>query len=432
MRVMRVKHHIFHQIFSSRGLAIAVLAVFVLVGSVFVKNAFAADDPASDGGKLVTIHDGNFEVTIVSRAANIKGALDQAGIAIGAQDIVEPALDEEMIAKSYQVNVFRARPVLVVDGNSSWRVMTAEQSPKQIAKTAGLSLYDEDVTKLERVDDVLGAGGAGLKLSIKRATVFSLTLYGKTFEARTQAVSVGELIREKSIKLGPNDGVSPDLSTPLTKGMSVKIWRDGKQTITQEEVIAKPVEEIKDTSRDYGTRFVKTNGVEGKRNVTYEIEMRNGVEVSRVEIASVTVLEPVKEIVVVGAKALGSYTTPTENETITWNFLIAQGFTREQTAGIMGNLMQEHRFNTSGDGLAQWTGGRKANLLARHDPYNIHTQLQFMMDELNGPYVRVLNALRAATSVEQATLIFQNQYERCGVCMESRRIQYAYNILASH
>lgn len=429
---MRVKHHVFHHIFSSRGLAIAVLAVLVLVGSVFVRNAFAASESASDGGKLVTIHDGSFEVTIVSRAANVKGALDQAGIALGDQDIVEPALDEQLIAKSYQVNIFRARPVVVVDGTSSWRIMTAEQSPKQIARVAGLTLHDEDVTTLQRVDDVLSAGGAGLKLVIKRATVFSFTLYGKTFEARTQAATVGGLIKEKSITLGPNDGVSPDLSTPLTSGLNVKIWRDGKQTITEEVAITKPVEEIKDTSRDYGTRLVKTSGVDGKRNVTYEIEMRDGVEISRLEIASVTVLEPVKETIIVGAKALGSYTTPSENETITWNFLIAQGFTREQTAGIMGNLMQEHRFNTTGDGLAQWTGGRKANLLARHDPYNINTQLQFMMDELNGPYIRVLNALRAATTVEQATLIFQNQYERCGVCMESRRIQYAYNILASH
>jgi hypothetical protein len=160
--------------------------------------------------------------------------------------------------------------------------------------------------------------------------------------------------------------------------------------------------------------------------------MQGGNEVSRKEIASVTTLEPVNQVVVVGMKFKGAYTSPSENETITWNFLLGQGFTREQTAGIMGNLKQEHGFNTTGDGLAQWTGGRKATLMAMPDPYNIYTQLNFLMQELNGPYAKVRDALKASTTVEQATVIFQDQYERCGICAESKRIQFAYDILASH
>jgi len=59
----------------------------------------------------------------------------------------------------------------------------------------------------------------------------------------------------------------------------------------------------------------------------------------------------------------------------------------------MGNLMQEHHFNTDGDGLAQWTGGRKANLLSRPEPYNIYTQLDFLMWELNGGYASTKNLI---------------------------------------
>src|SRR3990167_9928557 len=40
---------------------------------------------------------------------------------------------------------------------------------------------------------------------------------------------------------------------------------------------------------------------------------------------------------------------PQNNEDVVWNFLIAQGFTKVQTAGIMGNLKQEHQFRTDGD-----------------------------------------------------------------------------------
>ena len=181
-----------------------------------------------------------------------------------------------------------------------------------------------------------------------------------------------------------------------------------------------------------GYKAIQTAGVDGLRNVTYEIEIKDGVEVSRIEIASLVTKEAVKQVEVIGAKYKGAYTTPTQNESITWSFLIGQGFSREQTAGIMGNLKQEHGFNTTGDGLAQWTGARKAALLLRDDPYNIYTQLDFLMYELNGPYRSVQASIRAAVSVEDATIIFQNKFERCGLCVQDRRIQYSYDILASH
>lgn len=124
-------------------------------------------------------------------------------------------------------------------------------------------------------------------------------------------------------------------------------------------------------------------------------------------------------------------TAPLDNETIIWNYLTAQGFSREQTAGIMGNLQQEHHFQTSGDGLAQWIGNRKANLMARPNPYDINTQLDFLMEELNGPYIAVKQKI-FASSLTDATLAFQNGFERCGLCMESNRLQYASDILGRH
>lgn len=428
---MKFSNNYIHLTFKSASLIVLAIS-FLTLGLIFTKDAFAEDTSANNDQRLVTIHDGDKEVTILTKAGTIGDALKQAEIDVEDRDIVEPATSFKMIAKSYQVNVFRARPVIVVDAARQVKVMTAEQSPKQIAKAADVTIYDEDVTEFKRVGNILDSGGASVQMVIDRAVVFSFNQYGKTFEARTQADTVGNLLKEKKITLGPNDGVSPSLDTFITPGMSVKVWRDGKQTITQEEVVARPVEEIKDVDQPVGSRTIREEGSDGKRNATYEVEMRDGVEVSRKEIASVVTVAPVKQVVAVGAKIMGSYTTPSENESITWSFLMGKGLTREQTAGIMGNLMQEHHFKTSGDGLAQWTGGRKARLMALDDPYNIHTQLNFMWTELTGPYSSTLNNIRASTTVEASVRYFQNGYERCGLCMEDRRIQYAYNILASH
>lgn len=99
----------------------------------------------------------------------------------------------------------------------------------------------------------------------------------------------------------------------------------------------------------------------------------------------------------------------------------------------MGNLMQEHRFKTSdtpgGLGIAQWIGNRRHSLMQRDGYTDLTTQLEFMLEELNTSEHRAGNALRSTQTVEEATIVFQDMYERCGACMQSQRVSYAYEIL---
>ncbi|NTW61448.1 hypothetical protein HGB24_02040, partial [Candidatus Saccharibacteria bacterium] len=216
--------------------------------------------------------------------------------------------------------------------------------------------------------------------------------------------------------------------------MTVRLWREGKQTITVEESIPFETDQIEDADQNLGYLLVNTPGQNGSKSVTYEVVIQDGREVCRQAIASLVLAQPIKQLQTIGVK--GKYNTPTENENITWDFLIQQGFSRLQTAGIMGNLMQEHRFNTSdsagGYGIVQWTGSRRTALMALPYPDNIYTQLNFLMSELNGGYAGVRDAIKASTTLEDATIIFQNRFERCGICRQDLRLQYASDILASH
>lgn len=280
----------------------------VLVLSLFViaKNVAAASNPIHNNERLVTIYDQGTEQTIITKAHTVSDALKQADIEVGGLDKVEPKGDTELIAQNYRVNIYRARPVILIDGSQRIKLVTSAQSPKQIFAAAGLTLYDEDKTSFSRTDDVVSDGGAGLKLAVDRATAFAFTLYGKQFEARTQAKTVGDMLKDKGVVLGAQDGASLALDTPLTPGMDVRVWRNGKQTVTLEEVIAKPTEQVKDMDREPSFKEVRTPGKDGKKQVTYEIETRDGKEVSRNVIASVTTLEPVKEVIAVGGKFGGS------------------------------------------------------------------------------------------------------------------------------
>lgn len=120
------------------------------------------------------------------------------------------------------------------------------------------------------------------------------------------------------------------------------------------------------------------------------------------------------------------------NEQISWEFFIGKGYSDVQTAGILGNLKQEHGFNTSdepsGLGIAQWLGARRERLIQRGNHLDLTSQLNFIIEELSTTESVADKLLRSSYSVEEATIKFQNLYERCGNCMQSQRIAYAIEI----
>lgn len=252
------------------------------------------------------IHDRDTEQGVISRASTLREVFDEAGIRLDKNDRVEPGLDEPLVTNSYQVNIYRARPVVIVDGPVRQLVMSAYQTPKQIAQHAGIELRDEDIAGVDVSNDFVG-DGASIRMSVDRATPIQLSLYGKTETVYTQSESVGDFLKEKKIKLSNDDDMSAESSAKLTAGMKLSIWRNGKQTITQEEAVAFETEKIQDANREVGYRQINTPGEDGKKMVTYEIIMQNGTEVSRTAIQSVVTKQPTKQIETVGSKSTNTF-----------------------------------------------------------------------------------------------------------------------------
>src|SRR3990167_11430104 len=168
------------------GVILALCAVIIgMVSFVSMSHAGAASTDTARDGRLVTIHDRGTEKVILTHAQSIKDALEQAHINLDAKDTVEPGLDEKLVATDYTVNIYRARPVVVVDGALRQKIMTPYQTSDKIAKDAGVTLHDEDRTVLAASEDIVNEG-AGMTLTIERATAFTLTLYGQKTDAYTQ------------------------------------------------------------------------------------------------------------------------------------------------------------------------------------------------------------------------------------------------------
>lgn len=275
----------------------AVVALFVATA------AFAAseEEEVPEGARLITFYDRGAERNFVTEETTIGAALDAAGVELDEHDAVEPGLDEELIAKEYSVNVYRARPLVVVDGLARHRVVTAAQTAAHAAEAAGVELYDEDELHFERSDNPL-VDGAALTVVVNRAVPFEFTYYGDTYTARTQATTVREMLEEKGIEMGDNDRLNVDVDDRITRNMDIQLWREGRQTITVDEAVDFSTEQIQDADREVGFREIRTEGRPGERTVTYEVVIRDGEEVERHEINSVTRRAPVNEVVVVGAK----------------------------------------------------------------------------------------------------------------------------------
>ncbi|MCL2037566.1 ubiquitin-like domain-containing protein [Candidatus Saccharibacteria bacterium] len=284
--------------------AVFALIIFGTTGIAMASSESSADNSAkvSNAQRLITINDNGTERTILTRATTVGDALKDANITTSADDDIEPKINAKLDGTSVKINIYRARPIVVVDGARTVRVVTMAQSPTAVAAVAGIKLYPEDKTATEPVRNILAAGGAGLQMSITRAKVVNMKLYGQASEMRTHAATVREFLNEKKVALGPDDVVSLDLNTKITDGMNLEVWRNGIQTITVDEEIAFEVEQVRDMNREVGYREIKEAGASGQRSVVYEIEMLNGEEISRREIQSVVTKQPTKQIEIIGVK----------------------------------------------------------------------------------------------------------------------------------
>ena len=132
---------------------LVISVVLLLAGSIFtltLQRTFAAseEEPATLLSEyFVNIFDGSDKLTVKSKEATVAEILERSGVELSTGDIVEPALETVVNADNYFINIYRARPALVRDGDNNKYVMTASYDLKTIARAAGFEVYDGDEIK---------------------------------------------------------------------------------------------------------------------------------------------------------------------------------------------------------------------------------------------------------------------------------------------
>lgn len=372
-------------IWSKHPLFIPVATFFVLFFIGIIMFIFMQGKPAfaSDSYLVVLSHDKKRE-TIPTRAANVGDLLKRSGVTLNEGDVVEPSADTPIREDNFRVNVYRARPVTIIDGGQKTFAFSAATTPRSVAQQAGVQVYPEDALKSEMQTSFLKDGAIGEKVVIDRATPANLNLYGTPVALRTHAKTVGELLKEKQVTLSAGDQVQPAQNTPLTPQTQVFVIRNGSRVITAEEQIPMETETIEDATLSFGATAVRQQGSAGKRVVTYQIDLVNDKEVGRKAIQTVVAQEPVKHIVARG-KAVN---IPADKESV----MAAAGISPSDYAYVNYIISRESGWNAAArnpsgaTGLCQALPGSKMASAGADWQTNPVTQLRWCAGYAVGRY----------------------------------------------
>jgi len=239
-------------------------------------------------------------------AGTVRGALDDAGVQVGDHDLLAPGPDAR-IGDGSEIVLRHGRLLrLTVDGQTRtvWVTATSvDEALDQIGyRQSGLYLSASRSRRLP-LD--------GFSLEIRTPKTVTVIADGHTRRIVTTAISVGEMLEQSSLRVGPTDRVSSLVAAPVVDGMRITVTRVGYRRVVTRTVVAFKEIEKQDPTLSQGTRKVITEGVNGLREVTHVVTYLDGKPASS-RVASVRVLtKTVDQVVLVGTRPTQAGTLPT-------------------------------------------------------------------------------------------------------------------------
>lgn len=353
---------------------------FVSLGAFVVVNG---ETMGPSDTKVVQLYVDGERRIVPTRANTVGDVLQKAGIELREGDVVEPTADTPIISQDFDVNVYRAKPITVVDANGQkYTAKVPDSTPAAMARKAGATVYPEDKVVVADSGDTIQDGVLGAKFVIERAIPININLYGNNIPTRTHAKTVAQALQEKGIKAIAGDTVQPALDTALAPDTQIFITSVGKQLATVEEAIPQPEEKISDPNTAAGTRVVKDPGSPGRRVITYEIVLENGREVSRRPIQEVIASQPVKRVIAEGTKLVIS--NPSANVAIGQRLAAERGWSGNEFQCLYQLWQKESKWNhlannrnSGAYGIPQSLPGSKMGSVAPDWQTNPETQIKW-------------------------------------------------------
>ena len=290
-------------------IVIGMVLVCAVAISKYADNdlSFSLAQAYAGRGSIVNLYVDGGKRIVSTDAGTVGDVLQQFHVSLGPNDVVEPAANASVSQPNFNINVYRARPVLIVDDGHSRIVQSAYQSPRQIASGAGLNLFSEDDVSMSTVTDFVHDHFVGSKVVIKRARPVQIVIGSNTYNFRTQTKTVKQLLAEHNIQVNPSDLISESPSDPIYAGQRIVINRINQSVVTESDPIPTTTQTSYDDSIPAGTQVIRQAGSNGVLQKTFLVTTKDNVETSRSLLDSKVLKAAVPTIIARGrAVAAGS------------------------------------------------------------------------------------------------------------------------------
>lgn len=197
-----------------------------------------------------------------------------------------------------QLAVQRAVPIAVQDGKTPYTFLTAAPTLGEALVEKGITIYAADRVQPELDTPIT----AGLQANIDRSCPVTLLADGQIRQTRTRAATVGELLEEDGVKLGPLDFTRPGLTEPVTTDLRVTVVRVREEELTEQESIPFEEEFRGASDLEIDQRRIDNFGSPGVFKRSLKVRYENGIEVSRTLDREWVERPPMNRIVSYGTK----------------------------------------------------------------------------------------------------------------------------------
>ncbi|WP_272496320.1 resuscitation-promoting factor [Nocardioides sp. B-3] len=274
----------------------AVLATLVAVIVVAVGGSTIGYAALS---KSVTLSLDGQAQTVSAMGDTVGEVLASEGIELTDKDLVAPGLDES-VADGSRISVQFGRPLeLSVDGEERtyWVNSTdVASAPGEIGR--GFSSAELSASR----DALISRSGIRLEVTTPKTITVKVGKQGIE-KTKVKALTVADVFDELGVKVSEHDIVKPALDTEISDGD--KIVLTDIRIVTKRvknEKIDFTVVERPDASAYEGDDETIRAGVDGVRDVTYRLTVRNGRIVRTKVVTADVERKPVDAIVKVGTK----------------------------------------------------------------------------------------------------------------------------------
>lgn len=205
-----------------------------------------------------------------------------------------------LIIAIFGVNIVLKHTVTIVDQTRTITVNSLAQSVGEVLEQANIELRAEDEVSCAldtRTEN-------GQVITINRSEAVTIVDGNNVQEIYSTSSNIGQILDEAGLTVSEDDKVYPGLSSLITADRRIEIVRvDVSFETTTLDIPAISVVK-RTTAIDPGKSVVEQSGVSGSKQVTYKIVKENGIEVSRRVDSEVVKVEPVTEVIALGAEKL--------------------------------------------------------------------------------------------------------------------------------